>query len=152
MMFGVLLMAGLLALSWVDIKTFRLPNILTYPLILFGVGSSFVLPSLDMKASIIGLGVGYFGFVAIEKTFKALSQKNGLGRGDAKLLAVGGAWSGWFGLPYIILIASFCGLVFALMPSQKTKLKNTESHIPFGPFLSLGIAVIWLCQVYLWLA
>lgn len=151
-LFGIILLAGLCALSWVDIKTFRLPNALTYPLVVFGVGSSVVLPSLYIEASLIGLAAGYFSFVAIEKTFKALAQKNGLGRGDAKLLAVGGAWCGWFGLPYIILIASFCGLVFAFMPSQKAKLEKTSSPIPFGPFLSFGIAMIWLGQIYFWIS
>jgi len=149
-LFGFILLVGLIALSWIDIKTFRLPNALTYPLIAFGVGHSFLLPSLDTEASLIGLSIGYVGLLAIETVFRTVYKKDGIGRGDAKLLAVGGAWCGWFGLPYIILIASFCGLVFVLMPSRKAIKKDTHVYIPFGPFLSLGIISIWLGQTYLW--
>jgi prepilin signal peptidase PulO-like enzyme (type II secretory pathway) len=149
-LFGFILFTGLCALSWIDIKTYRLPNSLTYPLIVFGVGSSFLLPSHDTKDSLIGLIIGYIGLVTIETIFRALYKKEGLGRGDAKLLSVGGAWCGWFGLPYIILIASFSGLVFAFMYSRKKTPTPPIPFIPFGPFLSFGILTIWAAQTYLW--
>ena len=71
--------------------------------------------------------------------FKKLRGKDGLGRGDAKLLAGGGAWCGWMGLPFIVLIGSGMGLVAALFPSVRN-----QKRIPFGPFLALGILIVWL--------
>jgi len=95
---------------------------------------------------IIGMALGYLVFVAIEYGFKALRGKEGLGRGDAKLLAAGGAWCGWMGLPFIILIASGFGLLAALMPSIKKSAGN--GRIPFGPFLACGIFMVWIANFY----
>jgi len=95
---------------------------------------------------IIGMALGYLAFVGIEYGFKALRGKDGLGRGDAKLLAVGGAWCGWAGLAFIILIASGFGLLAALMPSVRLSTEN--GRIPFGPFLAFGIFMVWTSMVY----
>lgn len=148
--FAITLIAGLTALAWTDAKTFRLPNKMTYPLIVFGVGSAFVLPHLAPRDALLGLCVGYGGFVALELIFRKIYGKHGLGRGDAKLLAAGGAWCGIFGLPFIILIASLSGLVFTQLPSQRERLGQEKAAIPFGPFLAAGIAVIWFGQIWFW--
>ncbi len=148
-LFGCILLATLATLAWIDAKTFRLPNLLTLPLMAIGFLFAYLFSSPSLVASIIGAVIGYAGFVFLEYLFRRIYKKDGLGRGDAKLLAVGGAWCGSLGLPYIILIASLCGLVFTQMPSQKKKAKNGSFNIPFGPFLSLGIAVIWLGQTYI---
>lgn len=146
--FGFTLLSSLLALSCIDIKTFRLPNALTYSLIVIGIGTSFALPHITPKAALIGAIIGYLSLVLVEQVFKGLTKKEGLGRGDAKLFAAAGAWCGWFGLPYIILIASLCGLMFTQIPSQKSKIQRGETHIAFGPFLALGIFMIWCGQIY----
>ena len=93
----------------------------------------------------IGALAGYVFFVAIEKGFKAVRGVDGLGRGDAKLLAAGGAWCGWYGLPFIILLASFGGLIFAAMPSVR---KQKTAYIAFGPFLAIGIMITWITRIF----
>ena len=148
-LFGCILLPTLTALAWIDARTFRLPNLLTLPLIFIGFLFAYYNSSFSLIASILGAIVGYAGFVSLEYVFRRIYSKDGLGRGDAKLLAAGGAWCGGLGLPYIILIASLCGLVFTQMPSQKQRAKTGNFNIPFGPFLSLGIAVIWLGQIYI---
>lgn len=130
----------LAALTWVDLREFRLPDILTLPLIMLGFIQAYVL-KLGWQNSFIGAIAGYAVFVAIEKSFKALRGKDGLGRGDAKLLAAGGAWCGWASLPFIVLIASGMGLVALLFPGFREK--SDTGHIPFGPFLAIGIAIVW---------
>ena len=92
------------------------------------------------------MALGYLVFVAIEYGFRALRGKDGLGRGDAKLLAAGGAWCGWMGLPFIILIASGFGLLAALIPSVRQSAEN--GRIPFGPFLAFGIFMVWAANAY----
>lgn len=147
-LFGCILITLCGALSRIDIQSFRLPNSLTFSLMAAGLLQAYILPSADIKSALTGLVIGYLGFVLIEKLFRRFSGKDGLGRGDAKLLAAGGAWVGWFGLPYIILLASLCGLVFTQLPSQKRKSEKGQTHIPFGPFLCLGILVVWGSQLY----
>ena len=88
---GLILLSTLGALAWVDWKTFRLPNILTLPLIIIGLGyNAFIQDSV--WPYVLGAALGYLAFVAIELAYKALRKQDGLGRGDAKLLAAGGAW------------------------------------------------------------
>ena len=72
-------------------------------MIILGVFQAYLLPS-EITASIIGAVIGYLVFFAIEIAYKKFRKIDGLGRGDAKLLAAGGAWCGWMGLPYIVLL------------------------------------------------
>jgi len=142
-------LAGLLvALSIADLKTFRLPNVLTYTLIGTGLLQALIMFGRKMDNiwsglpnHLIGAVAGYLIFVIIEVTFKKVRGVDGLGRGDAKLLAGGGAWCGWMALPFIVFIGSFMGLVAALFPSIRK-----QGRIPFGPFLALGIISVWIAQ------
>ena len=136
-MFGVCLFGILAALAVIDFRTFILPDFLTLPLIIIGLG--FAHTQNALKPAIIGAVIGFTGFVLLEVAYKYLRGKDGLGRGDAKLLAAGGAWCGWYGLPFIILIASAFGLVHALMLAKK----NSDA-LPFGPHLAAGIFLTWL--------
>jgi len=77
--------------------------------------------------ALIGAALGYSVFVAIAFAFKKLRGVDGLGRGDAKLLAAGGAWVTWSGLPQIVLIASLLGIAFALAARLKPVAKAASS-------------------------
>ena len=137
--FLVVLVVGLVALSWQDIRHFKIPDAATLPLIAIGVLYSGAIGNgwLD---SAIGLAVGYASFVGIEKLYQWFRQREGLGRGDAKLMAVGGAWCGWAGLPMILLIGSGVALGWALLiAARKGRALGMRARVPFGPFLSLGI-------------
>lgn len=139
-----ILILFLITLSWTDYKTYRLPNKLTFPLMLFGLLNGYI--TNKAIESFIGLILGYLIFFSLEHFYKVIKNKDAIGRGDAKLLAVGGAWCGWIGLPYIILIASSTGLIAVLL--FKKYLLKSNGHIPFGPFLALGIALVWITNTY----
>jgi leader peptidase (prepilin peptidase)/N-methyltransferase len=142
---SLVLMFFLIALSWIDYKTHRLPNKLTFPLMLIGLLNGYITnKAID---SFIGLTLGYLIFFSLETFYKVIKNKDAIGRGDAKLLAVGGAWCGWVGLPYIILIASSSGLISVLF--FKKYLLKLNGHIPFGPFLALGITIVWITNTYI---
>ena len=143
-LFGFCLALVLIALALIDLKTFILPNVLTFPLIAGGL--IFGILFADWYDAAIGALIGYFGFVGLEMAYKKLRNRDGLGRGDAKLLAAGGAWCGWYGLPFIILIASASGLVYALMVNIKSKDQSSvqPAELPFGPHLALAIFLTWL--------
>lgn len=146
LLFGITLLGGLIVLSWTDIKEYRLPDKFTFPLIALGLTEGYL--AEDIKARLIGMALGYLAFLSIEYGFKALRGKDGLGRGDAKLLAAGGAWCGWMSLPFIVLIASGFGLLAALIPAVR---ESSESgHIPFGPFLAFGIFMVWAVNIYVY--
>lgn len=138
--FGFCLALTLIALAVIDFKTFIIPNAITFPLIVGGILFGFLFT--DWRTAVLGALIGYAGFVGLEIAYKTFHHKDGLGRGDAKLLAAGGAWCGWFGLPFIILIASASGLIHVLMISIKSKDQQVE--LPFGPHLALGVFLTWL--------
>ena len=139
------MLAVLIWLSYIDIKTYRLPNALTFPLIGLGLVQARMFDNY-MLPHIAGAVAGYLIFYLVEIAFKASTGKDGLGRGDAKLLAAGGAWCGVLSLPTIILIASLSGLLLIMILKLWKKIPTSNIQIPFGPFLALAIGSVWFIQ------
>lgn len=134
---SLVLLGGLLRLSYIDWRTYRLPNLWTKSLIALGLLYSFNI-ALDFYPYLLGAVLGYGIFWVIETAYRLIRKRDGLGRGDAKLLAAGGAWCGAMALPFIILIASSAGLIYVLMQPADAR---AEMKLPFGPFLAAGIAI-----------
>ena len=137
---GLVLIGGLLRLSYIDWRTYRLPNIWTKPLIALGLIYNLNV-SLDLYPFLLGAVLGYALFWGVETAYRLIHKRDGLGRGDAKLLAVGGAWCGAMTLPFIILIASSAGLIYILVQPAETR---SKMKLAFGPFLAAGIAITFL--------
>jgi len=148
-LFGLILTSCLLVLSWIDWTSFRLPDKITLPLIILGLIQTSLL-ALDLTAHIIGAALGYLIFFMIETLYRHIRGHQGLGRGDAKLLAAGGAWCGWTALPYIILLSSLSALSFIflrmMISGMKIK-KGIPVKLPFGPFLGFGIFFSWIAFI-----
>lgn len=126
----------LLRLVQIDFAIYRLPDVYTYPLIAAGLlVNSFGLFT-SFENALIGTVLGYAVLWIVYQLFLKLTGKEGLGYGDFKLLAGLGAWCGWQGLNEIILWASVCGLVFALIINAVKRKK--VNLIAFGPWLALG--------------
>jgi leader peptidase (prepilin peptidase)/N-methyltransferase len=71
----------------------------------------------------------------------------GLGGGDIKFAGAAGFWVGWQGIPWLLLMASLSGLVFALIALERHSQNNLKRRLPFGPFLCGGTFAIWMSQV-----
>ena len=140
---GAVLLIALLGLAWIDARTQRLPNLVTYPLLAMGLVWAFG-TQLDFYPHLLGAALGYGVFWAVETLYRLIRKRDGLGRGDAKLLAVGGAWCGVMALPFIVLIASLTALI-RIWP-QRTE---AQLRIAFGPYLAFAIGVVWLGQRFL---
>jgi leader peptidase (prepilin peptidase)/N-methyltransferase len=143
-----LLITALTALSFIDLRSQRLPDLITLPLLLLGLVVNFVL--LDtLWAPVIGAVLGYASFVAIEIGYLRLRGRHGLGRGDAKLFAAGGAWCGAWLLPHIALIATVSAILFAVIMARLNKRRTGDADVViFGPWLALGIAVCWIWRIF----
>jgi leader peptidase (prepilin peptidase)/N-methyltransferase len=135
---------ALLALAWIDWRHFRLPDVITLPLLLAGLGVTWLEAPEDLTDHAIGAAVAYLGFRALAWGYRVLRRRDGLGQGDAKLLAAGGAWLGWEALPDVILIAAVCGIVVALLTAVRRGRLDGGVRIPFGPCLGFSIWVGWL--------
>lgn len=132
---------ALLLLSYIDLRTGLLPDILTWPLVALGLGYAAHEEFLPM--ALTGAVLGYVLIAGLALFWRKSRGYEGIGLGDAKLLAAGGAWVGAFGLPVILLIASAIGLVAALTVSQRSHLAAEKVAIVFGPCLAFGIWAVW---------
>jgi len=139
----------LLALAAIDLETGFLPDRLTLPLIVLGLAINlaevYTMPFLAVAGALFGYGV--FWLTAI--TYRLLKKQEGLGLGDAKLLAAIGAWAGLAWIAPAILLASvvaLAGVAFSLLFGRKV---HGKTEIRFGPALALAGFVVLLVSVRL---
>jgi leader peptidase (prepilin peptidase) / N-methyltransferase len=140
---------GLLALGWIDAEHMRLPDALTLPLLVAGIAAQTLLASERFTASVLGAVIGYLGFRAIALIYRLCRGREGLGGGDAKLLAVAGAWLGWAALPDVVLLAAMLGLGLALTMRMRGRAIDGVAVIPFGPCLALALWTVYLYGPFL---
>ncbi|MDO9712286.1 prepilin peptidase [Paracraurococcus lichenis] len=136
----------LLALGWIDWERMLLPDLLTLPLIPAGLAVTLALAPQDLTAHALGAVLGYAAFRGLALLYRALRGREGLGEGDAKLLAVAGAWLGWPGLPDVVLLAALLGLALAGLQALRRGRLDAAARLPFGPCLALALWLLWLAQ------
>ena len=128
-------------------RTFTLPDTLTYPLIVAGLVFCAAFQSGSIAIHIAAAAVGYLSFGALAAGYEILRGRPGLGMGDAKLLAVSGAWLGLAELPPVVLVASLMALTVVLAQAIGGRTFKAETRIPFGPCLAFGTWLVWLYGV-----
>lgn len=134
--------AVLLLLAYIDLRSGLLLDVLTLPLLVAGL--AFVaFGEGDWRSAILGALIGYGLISGLALYWRRSRGYEGIGLGDAKLLAAGGAWVGATLLPVILLIASSFGLLFALTVSKKPRHGGVRVAVPFGPALCFGIWAAW---------
>jgi leader peptidase (prepilin peptidase)/N-methyltransferase len=136
----------LLTLAWIDAEHFRLPDVLTLPLVLAGLAEAAWLAPDTLTDRAIAAFLGFTALWALRAAYRRLRAREGLGLGDAKLLAAGGAWVGVLALPYVILTGALLALGWALILRLRGTVLAGNLKLPFGPFLAAGIWVLWVIQ------
>jgi leader peptidase (prepilin peptidase)/N-methyltransferase len=141
---ALLLTWALIALSVIDFKHQLLPDRITIPFLWLGLGLALFDLFTDLRSSVIGAMAGYLSLWSVYQGFRLWTGKEGLGRGDFKLLAMLGAWQGWQQLIAIVILSSVLG---ALMGIGLVLLRGRDGNlpIPFGPFLAIAgwITLLW---------
>ena len=140
------LILALIYLAYVDWRTFRLPNVITFPLIFLGIAFNAFsdLRLTSPNSAFFGAFLGYTLLWALNTGYRLLKNRNGIGMGDVKLLAALGAWLGWSALPNILLIASIAGIIGGIA-WLKWRGHHLQQAFPFGPFLAIAgiIELLW---------
>jgi leader peptidase (prepilin peptidase) / N-methyltransferase len=132
----------LLTLAAIDLREFVLPDNITLPLIPAGFVVAWAIDPGLLIGHMLGALAGFTLFAAIAGAYRRARNREGLGLGDAKLLAAAGAWLGWQALPSVVLIAAACALALAAALGG-AKLAWT-SKVAFGPHLALAFWLVWL--------
>jgi leader peptidase (prepilin peptidase)/N-methyltransferase len=146
----------LIALAIIDIRTLILPDVVTVPLALAGLAHSTWVEAatggpgghlLAATHALIAAAVGFMLMAAVAWAFRAVRGLDGLGLGDAKLLAASGAWLGLAALPTVILLAALAGLVVTVAAHRAMRVRTPlrTMPIPFGPYLAAGT---WIVALY----
>ena len=141
---GCLLGWTLLLLAAIDRGTHRLPDFLTYPLILAGLAVGYIVDTPLFASHVIGAAVGFGVFSLLSLGYRALRGREGLGLGDAKLLAAAGAWLTWMALPTVVSLAALLALLPIVLQRATGRPFRADEHIAFGPALAAATWLVWL--------
>jgi leader peptidase (prepilin peptidase)/N-methyltransferase len=144
----VVLVAALLALSVIDLRTRRLPREITY--VAAALGMPFLIIGAlvaDEPERLLWAGAGGAGALVF---FFALHHgwRGAMGEGDVRLAALLGVFLGWIG-PMHVPVGLFLGFLAGAVAGVGVMAAGRGSAgrrtaIPFGPFLALGaVVVIW---------
>jgi leader peptidase (prepilin peptidase) / N-methyltransferase len=134
----------LLTLAWIDCTSFLLPDVLTLPLLLAGLALTLGMQPEALADHCIAAALGYLSFQGLAFAYRRLRGREGLGGGDAKLIAAGGAWCGLTLLPFLLLGSAVAGLLAALGLALTGRAVTSRTPIPFGPCIALAFWLAWL--------
>jgi leader peptidase (prepilin peptidase)/N-methyltransferase len=138
----------LIMIFFIDLENFIIPDVLNFSIMFLALLKNF-LPNLntsfvqEINQSIIGGIVGYLSIWIIIFLYKTIKKIDGMGLGDAKLIAGIGLLFGWQSIPFVLFVASILGLIF-VVPSLIKKQKNMRTEIPFGPFIILACLIYFV--------
>ncbi|MDO8392194.1 MAG: prepilin peptidase [Actinomycetota bacterium] len=147
-----LLMAGLVALTCIDLRTKRLPREITYTTAALGIPLLCVAALVEHEPKriwMLALGAGIA--LALMALIYAVSR-GGMGDGDVRLAPLLGAYLGFLnpGLAPVGLFFGFAAGAVAGVVVLVAKRGDRRTAVPFGPFLALGtVAAIFFGQQYI---
>jgi leader peptidase (prepilin peptidase)/N-methyltransferase len=138
-----ILMSVLLAQTWIDLQTQRLPREITYTGIALGaVALTVAAVVIDEPERIWMMALGA-GIALVTMWSIYTLSRGGMGDGDVRLAPLLGMYLGWLN-PGIVLPGLFFGFLagavvgVAMMAIDRA---GRRTAVPFGPFLALGTVV-----------
>lgn len=136
-----LFLSMVVILAFIDAKKGIIPDGITIPGIILGLGLSPF--TISFFSALLGGCIGGFVIFVFILLWKIFFKKEAMGYGDLKLLSMIGIFLGWVSALLVLFIASFVGLIYGLI-TKKEKLY-------FGPFLGIGTFVIFFIDHNLFL-
>ena len=176
--FDLTFVAAIVALVFIDAEHMILPNVITYPGIIFAVVARIVipyfgpphfddLPSLMQGAfadlplwavSIIGAAVGALigggSLWLMGWTWERLRGIEAMGLGDVKMMFMVGAYLGWRLTILTIFVGVLSGSIIGILLMARQGKRDMQMLLPFGVFLGLGAiaALLWGSHLVEWYA
>jgi leader peptidase (prepilin peptidase)/N-methyltransferase len=151
----------LVALAFLDAENLWLPNAITYPGIVLGLVCSAARElyprNLDaghrvlmaLLSSLVAALLAALLIILIRWLYRLVRHSEGIGLGDAKLMALLGAWLGLPGALLAFGIGAVLGAVVALVLLAAPAARQSESwaltKLPLGTFLCIGgiVSSLW---------
>jgi len=174
---ALIFVASVVALIFIDAENMILPNVITYPLLIFALlirlffplvytvsyfGDLKVFPLNQMEnypfwvtslfGAILGGLVGGGSLWLVGEIWKRLRGVDAMGLGDVKMMFGVGAFLGWQLTLLTIFLGAFSGAIIGIFLISRQKDKNMQTQIPFGIFLGIGsiISLLFGEQLIKW--
>lgn len=159
---ALIFVATVIALVFIDAEHMILPNVITYPLLVFALAVRVVYPVafghvfsdtvhapvnmlqgqpgwlLSLGGALLGALVGGGSLWLVGAIWKALRGVDAMGLGDVKMMFGVGALLGWRLSLLTIFAGALSGAVIGIVVLSRQKDRNFQTQIPFGIFLGIG--------------
>jgi len=174
---ALIFVTAIVALIFIDAENMILPNVITYPLLVFALFVRLIYPLFfsvsyfaDFKIYPLNLMESYpvwvtslFGAVLggligggslwlVGELWKRLRGVDAMGLGDVKMMFGVGALLGWQLTLLSIFLGAFSGAIIGVFLIARQKEKDMQTQIPFGIFLGIGsiISLLFGEQLVKW--
>jgi leader peptidase (prepilin peptidase) / N-methyltransferase len=161
--FDLIFASAMLALVFIDAEHMILPNVITYPGIVFAVIARVAIPYLtgtlhfddlpslshgalanmplwvvSLAGALIGALIGGGSLWLMGWTWEKLRGIEAMGLGDVKMMFMVGAYLGWRLTILTIFVGVLGGSVIGILLMARKGQRNMQMLLPFGVFLGLG--------------
>lgn len=161
--FDLVFASALLVLVFIDAKHMILPNVITYPGIVFAVVARIAIPLLtgtphfddvpslsggalagmplwvvSLAGALIGALIGGGSLWLMGWTWEKLRGIEAMGLGDVKMMFMVGAYLGWRLTILTIFVGVLSGSIIGILLMARQGQRNMQMLLPFGVFLGLG--------------
>lgn len=174
---AIVFVSTMIALIFIDAEHMILPNVITYPLLVFSLIVRIIYPLLFDSSLIQDLEhypsnllseypawlVSLFGAILgglfgggslwlVGAIWKKLRGVDAMGLGDVKMMFAVGALLGWRLTFLSIFLGAFSGAIIGMILISRQKDKDMQTQIPFGIFLGIGsiLALLFGEQIIKW--
>ncbi|PYF84925.1 MULTISPECIES: A24 family peptidase [Marinomonas] len=131
-----LLMSALITATVIDMEHKLIPD--ECNTVALGCGLLLNISANNLHNSVLGMMAGFVLLYTLRWLYTLCRDKEGIGLGDAKLLAALGSWLGLSHLPTLLFCASICGILYTVF--SKT---SSQDYIAFGPFLTISALLVF---------
>lgn len=147
----------MVVIAFIDLDHKLIFDAVTLPAIVVFYAVTFALPERQWWEGLVGIALGYGVPWLIGEIYFRLRKIEGLGLGDAKLLALVGALLGWRGVVVSLFGGSVVGSVFAITGIVLARGRTREdgqpalmkTEVPFGPYLAIAAVFYLFAEPYL---
>jgi leader peptidase (prepilin peptidase) / N-methyltransferase len=161
--FNLVFVSALVALIFIDAEHMILPNVITYPGMLFAVIARLAIPYLtgtlyfddlpslahgafagmpvwvtSLAGAAIGALIGGGSLWLMGWTWEKLRGIEAMGLGDVKMMFMVGAYLGWRLTILTIFVGVLSGSIIGVGMMARQRDRNMQMLLPFGIFLGLG--------------
>lgn len=141
---NIIIFSLLIVIFFYDIRKQIIPNVIVYPLILFGLffQASHYYLGFDVAENLVSASaIAIFFFL-----LWLISKGKWIGLGDAKLIFATSLFLGFPGSLSAFLFSFWAGAIYAI-PLLLMKKAGMSSRVPFGPFIIIGFLISMFYQL-----